>query len=242
MNAESFILDNWSEKEYSRLVKYLRKEAEDEYRQFSEKLIPDCKNILGVRIPKLRALAKYISKGNWREYIKICKNNTFEEIVLKGAVISLVQVNFEEFLKLVKEYVPLVDNWAICDYFCSGLKQIKKYKKEFLPEIIGFLESENPWIKRVGLVLLKVGYVDEEYVSEVLTLAEKTICEHYYVQMAHAWLVAECYTKFPQITHSYLEKCKLNGEILNKAVQKIRDSYRVNNEWKEKVVTFRRKN
>ncbi len=242
MKAESFILDNWSEKEYSRLVKYLNKEAEDEYRQFSQGLIPDCKNILGVRMPKLRELAKYISKGNWREYITFCKSGTFEEIVLKGAVIGLAEVNFEEFLQLVKDYISLVDNWAICDYFCAGLKLVKKYKKELLPEIIGFLESENPWIKRVGLVLLKVAYVDEEYVSKILSLAEKTICEHYYVQMAHAWLVAECYTKFPQITHSYLEKCSLSSEILNKAVQKIRDSYRVNSEWKEKVVIFRRKN
>ena len=242
MKAESFILDNWSDKEYSRLIKYLNKEAEDEYRQFSERLIPDCKNILGVRMPKLREIAKYISQGNWREYIKFSKNDTFEEIVLKGAVIGLAQVNLEEFSQLVKDYIPLVDNWAICDYFCAGLKQIKKYKKEFLPEIISFLESENPWIKRVGIVLLKVAYVDEKYVSEVLKLAEKTICEHYYVQMAHAWLVAECYTNFPQITHSYIEKCSLGSEILNKAVQKIRDSYRVNNEWKEKVNLFRRKN
>ncbi len=242
MKAESFILDNWTEKEYSRLVKYLNKEAEDEYRQFSEKLIPDSKNILGVRMPKLREMAKYISKGNWREYIKICKNDTFEEIVLHGAVIGLAQVNLEEFSQLVKAYIPLVDNWAICDYFCGGLKQVKKYKKEFLPEIISYLESQNPWTKRVGLVILKAFYIDEESVGKVLSLAEKTICEHYYVQMAHAWLVAECYTKFPQITHLYLEKCGLSKEILNKAVQKIRDSYRVSDDWKEKVIIFRRKN
>ena len=242
MKAESFILDNWSEKEYSRLVKYLSKEAEDEYRQFSERLIPDCKNILGVRMPKLRKIAKYISKGNWREYIKFCKDSTFEETVLKGAVIGLAEVNFEEFSQLVNEYLSLIDNWAICDFFCGGLKQIKKYKKEFLTDIISFLEAENPWIKRAGLVFLKACYTDEEYVSEVLSLAEKTICEHYYVQMAHAWLLAECYTKFPQITHLYLERCSLSSEILNKTVQKIRDSYRVNNTWKEKVTIFRRKN
>ena len=94
----------------------------------------------------------------------------------------------------------------------------------------------------MGIVLLKVAYVDEKYVSKVLKLAEKTIGKHYYVQMAHAWLIAECYTIFPQITHSYLKKCSLSSEILNKAIQKIRDSYRVNNEWKEKVTVFRIKN
>lgn len=242
MKAESFILDNWTEKEYSRLVKHLHKEAEEEYRQFSEKLIPDCKNILGVRMPKLRELAKYISKGNWREYLKICKNDTFEEIALRGAVTGLVQVGFAEFLQRVKSYIPVVDNWAICDYFCGNLKLVKKYKKEFLPEVTGFLQSDNPWTKRVGLVILKAYYIDEEYISEVLKLAETTICEHYYVQMAHAWLIAECYTKFPQKTYLYLEKCTLGADILNKAVQKIKDSYRVNKEWKEKVAIFRRKN
>ena len=242
MIAQDFRLDNWRDKDYDRLVKYLKELSEEEYRQFSSKLIPGCDNIMGVRIPKIRALAKMISQGNWREYLSVASSGSFEEIALKGAVIGYIAVNFDELLALVDAYVKLIDNWAICDYFCGGLKRIKKFEKEFLPYIEKYLTSENPWICRVGIVLLKTYYVKEENVFNVLKLAETTEHEHYYVHMAQAWLIAECYTKFPELTYSYLEKSSFCEVVLNKAVQKIKDSYRISEIWKEKALVFCRKN
>ena len=196
---------------------------------------------MGVRVPKLRALGKQISQGCWREYLQLCKTETFEEIVLQGIVIGLVPVSFQELCILSDGYVSLVKNWAVCDYFCAGLKRVKKYREEFLPQIFNYLVSENPWMKRVALVLLRTYYVTEEYVEKLPVWAERTVCGHYYVQMAHAWLLAECYTKFPKETYQYLKNCCLETEILNKTVQKIRDSYRISNEWKELATVFRRK-
>ena len=242
MVVQDFRRDNWTKKDYERLVKYLNQLSEEEYRQFSSKLIPGCDKILGVRMPKIRTLAKMIAQGNWREYLSLTQTDTFEEIALKGAVIGLVAVNFDEMTELVDAYVKLVSNWAICDYFCGGLKRIKKFEKEFLPYIEKYLTSENPWICRVGIVLLKTYYVKEENVFNVLKLAETAEHEHYYVHMAQAWLVAECYTKFPELTYSYLEKSSFSADVLNKAVQKIKDSYRVDKKWKEKALVFCRKN
>ena len=111
-----------------------------------------------------------------------------------------------------------------------------------MPVIEGYLKSENPWICRVGIVLLKTYYVKEENVLQILKLAETYKHEHYYVHMAQAWLIAECYTKFPELTYSYLEKSSFCAEVLNKAVQKIKDSYRVSETWKEKALIFCRKN
>lgn len=241
MKAEDFTLDQWSKKEYGRLLKYLRAEAEDEYRQFHSRLIPDCGEMLGVRMPKLRALGKRIVQGNWREYLNVCQNGIFEERVLRGIVIGLAPVNFDELRALADGYIPLINNWALCDYFCSGLKRVKKFEKEFLPNVREYLASDSPWYRRAGLVFLRGYYVKKEYLDDIFSWAEQTVCEHYYVQMAHAWLIAECYTKFPEETYAYLTGCCLNQEILNKAVQKIRDSYRVDEIWKERALVFRRK-
>ena len=241
MIVQDFRLDNWKDKDYDRLVKYLKQLAEEEYRQFSSKLIPGCDNIMGVRIPKIRVLAKVISQGNWREYLSVSTSDSFEEIALKGAVIGYATVNFDELLALVDSYVKLIDNWAICDYFCVGLKRVKKFENEFLPVIEGYLKSENPWICRVGIVLLKTYYVKEECVFNVLKLAEAAKHQHYYVHMAQAWLIAECYTKFPELTYSYLEKSSFCAEVLSKATQKIKDSYRISKTWKEKALIFCRK-
>lgn len=242
MIVQDFRLDNWKDKDYERLVKYLKQLAEEEYRQFSSKLIPGCDNIMGVRIPKIRALAKMISQGDWREYLSVSTADSFEEIALKGAVIGNISVNFDELLALVDAYVNLVDNWAICDYFCAGLKRVKNFENEFLPVIERYIKSENPWICRVGIVLLKTYFVKEEYILHILKIAESAKHEHYYVHMAQAWLITECYTQFPEQTFSYLEKSYFCEEVLNKAVQKIKDSYRISETWKEKSLAFCRKN
>ena len=241
MHQESFTLDHWTEKDYRHLVRLLEQKAEEEYRQFSARLIPGGEPILGVRMPALRALGKQISQGAWREYLTLCKTDTFEEIVLKGIVIGLAPACLEELRDLTDGYVPLITNWAACDYFWCGLKRVKKYREDFLPKIQEYLVSENPWAKRTGLVLLRSHYVTEAHAEKIPLWAERSICGHYYVQMAHAWLLAECYTKFPQQTYRYLQNCRLEADILNKMVQKIRDSNRVSEEWKEKATAFRRK-
>lgn len=241
MRQDGYTLDCWTERDYKSLMSFLRRNAEEGYRQFSEKLIPESEPILGVKKPFLRMVGKQISQGNWREYLTFCRNDTFEEIVLQGIVIGLAPVNFDELCTLCDAYIPLIKNWAACDFFCCGLKRVKKFRKGFLPKIQAYLISENPWERRVALVLLRAHYMTEEYVEQLLVWAQESVCEHYYVQMAHAWLLAKCYTKYPEQTYQYLKDCCLGPEILNKAVQKIRDSYRVSEEWKEKATIFRRK-
>lgn len=240
MKRESFVLDHWTEKDYGGLVKFLKGQADEAYRQFNEKLIPESEPIFGVRMPLLRKLGKQISQGNYEEYLALCKNDSFEEIVLRGIVIGLLPVGFEELCALTDEYIPAVKNWASCDYFCGGLKRVKKFRKEFLPKIQKYLVSGNPWERRVGLVLLRAHYVTEEYIDRILVSAQSSLCEHYYVQMAHAWLIAECYTKFPERTYRYLQNAGLSSDVLSKAIQKIRDSYRVDAEWKEKASLLKR--
>ncbi len=241
MKPEDFTLDHWDGKQYSRLVKYLQQESEEEYRQFQEKLIPGAERILGVRMPKLRTLGKRIAQGNWRGFLDVCQDKSFEETVLCGAVIGAAPVSLQELCKMSDEYVQHIDNWATCDYFCSGLRRLKKWDRDFLPNVHKYLASDQPWIRRAGLVLLRGYYVKAEYIGDIFQWAEQTVCEHYYVQMAHAWLLAECYTKFPKETAAYLEECELLDSIINKTVQKIRDSYRVDPVWKERANAFQRK-
>ena len=62
----------------------------------------------------------------------------------------------------------------------------------------------------------------------------------YYVQMAAAWLLSVCYVKFPERTERFLEKNDLDDFTQNKAIQKIRESYRVSKEDKERLNRLKR--
>ena len=63
--------------------------AEKDYKEFSSALIPGCGNMLGVRLPELKKLAKRLVKENiaWRELL-VGDDIYFEEVMLRGYIIS----------------------------------------------------------------------------------------------------------------------------------------------------------
>ena len=65
----------------------LRDEAEEDYARFSSKLNPGKEGIIGVRVPKVRALAKTIIKDDWETYLED-DPECYEEELLKGLVIA----------------------------------------------------------------------------------------------------------------------------------------------------------
>lgn len=65
--------------------------ADKKYQKFSAKLLPNVDNIIGVRLPILRKLAKEIAKGDWRMYMATAENEYFEEVMLRGLVIGYVK-------------------------------------------------------------------------------------------------------------------------------------------------------
>jgi len=224
-------LTHWTATDYDHFLDDLKTLAEEDYRKFHEKIINANNNLLGVRVPKLREISKQIAKGNVTEYIKVCKNNYTEETMLRGFVIANAPLDYFHFQMETDDFVKLVDNWAICDTFCSSLKKpIAKNREEFFQHINIYLLSPNPWIVRVGLISMLSNYMDEEHISKILTRCDRVKQDDYYVQMAQAWLLATAIGKFPEQTKKYLRRHHLSKSVLKKASQKARDSKRVSPE------------
>lgn len=102
------------------------------YKEFHGSLCPDMDNIIGVRIPKLREYAKELYKSNKLEDIKI-GDKYYEELVIQGMLIGFqTKAPIEEAIKQVKEFVPKINSWAVCDTFCAGLKITKNIKLKCL--------------------------------------------------------------------------------------------------------------
>ena len=202
----------------------LLEEAAKDYKKFSETLIPGAQNILGVRLPKLRQIAKEIVKNPPAHW-----GDSHEEIMLQGMVIGLLKDNLEIILQHVKDFIPKITNWAVCDTFCTGLKFTLKNKPLVWEFIQPYLDSDKEFAVRFGVVMLLAYFIDNEYIDEVLQKCDE-ICateREYYIKMAVAWAVSVCYVKFPEKTHKYLENCCLEPWTYNKSIQKIRESFRV---------------
>ena len=113
------------------ITENIRKElqtlVDSKYQEFHSALVPGTENILGVRIPQLRVMAKEIAKrDDWRIFIEATDTKFYEEAMLQGMVIGRSKTALDEQMKYVKRFVPRIDNWAVCDIFCGELKTAVK--------------------------------------------------------------------------------------------------------------------
>lgn len=221
------------------MIQDIRKElfslADEKYKEFHGGLCPGVNNIIGVRVPALRSLAKKIIKEDWRKYLKEAEDQYYEEVMLQGMVIGLAKMDIEERLTYLAGFIPKIDNWAVCDVTCAGLKSTAKNLKKVWEFLQKYLNSDKEFEVRFAVVMILDYYIQEEYIDIVFEKLDSVHHEAYYVKMAVAWAVSICYIKYPEKTYSYLESCKLDNFTFNKAIQKIRESYRVPKEDKENL-------
>lgn len=209
--------------------------SEDEYRNFHSKLCPNTENILGVRLPLLRNMAKDLAKNNWEAYLNNPYNEYYEEIMIEGLTIGYIKTDINTRLKYIKRFIPKIDNWAICDSFCNNLKFTKKNLNEVWEFISTYLSSNKEFELRFAIVMMLHYYINEEYIDRVLHILNDINHEGYYVKMAVAWAISFAYIKFPHKTLVFLKNNNLDSFTYNKSLQKIIESTRVSKEDKDLI-------
>lgn len=217
-------------------------ESEKDFQKFSAFLIPNINNVLGVRLPKLRKIAKEIYKnGDWQEFINLSDFEYMEETMLKGMIIGLVKQPPPKILELVRNFIPEIDNWSVCDCFCSGLKFVKDNKELVWNFIQPYFKSKNEYDIRFAYVILLSYYIDINFIDKALKIIDGFKDERYYTKMAVAWALSICYIKFPEKTLEYLKISKLDNWTYNKGIQKICESLRVDKSTKTMLKSMKKK-
>lgn len=207
----------------------LLKMQDEKYKNFHSGLCPGVNNIIGIRIPVLRDYAKKI-KG--QVDISAISNDYYEEVMLKGMLIGLEKkLDFEK----ISNFIPLINNWAVCDTFCAGLKQIKNNKEKMWLFLQNYINSKKEFEVRFAVVTILDFYIDEQYIDRVLKLLKTVKHEGYYAKMAVAWAYSFCFIKFFEKTKNEFEsfdKNNIDKFIYNKSIQKSIESYRLTKEQK----------
>lgn len=99
-----------------------------------------------------------------------------------------------------------------------------------------YILSEDPFIRRWGYVLF-ISKLCKGHAEALLPLMRND--NHYYVQMAESWLIAELAVHEPEAVYEWFQRNDLTYPINGKAIQKICDSFRIPDEWKEKYKQLR---
>ncbi len=229
---------DWTEESYRTFTNYLKSISLEKTREFNKKIIRTQYEITGIKVPVLKDLAKKIGHTDYKQYLSH-EPITYEEVMLQGLVIARIKEE-EDFHSYFKEYIKRVDDWSLCDTFCNSIKIVRQYKKKYWKEACHLALSNQEFISRIGFVLILNHFLQKEHIMEIFSLLDEKQTEKYYVNMAQAWLICELYIHYPQETLNYIKKNKLNVFTHNKAISKIRDSYRISKFEKEDLNTFKR--
>ncbi len=210
-----------------------------EYREFQIKLVPNMSSevMIGVRTPDMRRIAKEVFNSDERDaFLKELPHKYYEENLVHFFLIAMIK-NFDECVKAVDEFLPYVDCWPVSDQ--ATPKCFKKNHEKLLPYIKKWIASDHVYTARFGIRMLMNEFLEDDFKEEYLELVASKRGEDYYLKMMVAWYFATALAKRYDESVKYIEEKKLDNWVLKKAIQKAVESYRVTDEHKEYLKTFR---
>ena len=137
------------------------------YRAFNSSLIPNIEKqtIIGVRVPEVRKLAKKLfAEIDCFRYFNILPHGYFEENLLHAFMIEKIN-DFDICIKAAEDFLPYIDNWAVCDSFFPPV--FKKQKEKLLPRIPRLIKMMRAWYFATALA--------KQYESAIVYIKENRL-------------------------------------------------------------------
>lgn len=230
------------------------------------------RRVLGLHSPDIKQVAKRLSQEGCRVIMPddthcFCSNGVevircfervpdevlcYEETVIWGYLINLAKCSLDERLSMLAHYVPVLDNWAVCDSYCAHSKWMARADKESLWNFLQpWFRSEREFEVRFAVVVAMCYFLHKEWLESVFKQLDslnfdriksryKTVkgkpkvaqqgvvqgMEPYYVRMGVAWLLATALCKYPEQTRSFVRSSNLPVDVIKLYVRKARESFR----------------
>ena len=230
------------------------------------------RRVVGLHSPEIKAVSKRLSREGGEVVLsdgvrQNCANGAevisafeavpseslcYEETVIWGYLINLEKCSLDERLAMLTRYVPVMDNWAVCDSYCAHAKWMVRADKAALWAFLErWFNSEREFEVRFAVVVAMCYFLNEVWLGRVFARLNslnfdhikskyKTVkgkpkvaqqgtvqgAEPYYVRMGVAWLLATALAKFPDQTRAFVRSSNLPEDVVKLYIRKVRESFR----------------
>lgn len=202
--------------------------------------------IMGLHIPDMKAVARSLASTQSpetliAEFESSAESLKYEEVMVWGFVLNKVKIPLERRLEHLQKFVEIIDNWAVCDSFCSDSKWADRLKGEDRDRLWalldGYFASHKEFEVRFAVVFSMCHFLNEEWLDKVferirsidfgkISSEYKDLKPPYYVRMGVAWLLATALAKFPDRTRAFANTSPCPEDVLKLYVRKARESFR----------------
>ena len=137
-------------------------------------------------------------------------------------------VGLEERLELLRAFVPLIDNWSVCDSCCATYKFVREELAETWQFLQPYVSSLHEYEARFGIVMLINHFAkNAAWAEHVMEALHRVRATQYYATMAAGWCLCELYIQHRHLAHrTPPPHSTLRADIADVALRKIRESHR----------------
>jgi len=211
------------------------------FRDFTMRGTPGAENVIGVRVPEVRQIAKGLCRDDFKSYLAAEPKDYLEELLLHGIIVAQAKMELDSRFDYMAKFIPRISNWLVCDVVANSFKIKSGQEAGYWEFLVQYFGSEDEFAVRFMLVMMLDHFLKGSYAAEALAVADAVKHPGYYVEMAKAWLVAEALVKDREVAMSFIHDNHLSDFAFNKAIQKARESYRVCAADKELLLKLKRK-
>ncbi len=188
--------------------------------------------VQGVRLPRLRALAKRLALENGLsfQHRPLPRRAYFEEVMIAGMLPGYVHgSSLTERITAIEKVLPQLNNWSLCDSCCTTYRFAAAAREECYDWLRGHALSQGEWTRRFGVVMLLMHYVpDAAWAARVAKLLPQVPAGGYYADMAVAWCACEIALRHPDFAPALLAEGNLPANARRLSLRKLRESQRRN--------------
>lgn len=214
------------------------------YKEYTGKINPAVpqEKVIGIRIPKLRQLAKKLLKEaktddtQIRIFMAGLPHKYFEENLLHAILLSEMQ-DFDQLIEDVERFLPYVEDWGTCDTISP--KIFAQHTKELEPLAFKWLKDSHPYTIRFGICVFMSYFLGDLFKTDQADAITAIRSDEYYVNMMTAWYFATALAFNYDEVVPYLETQHLDDWTHNKAIQKAVESRRITPEQKAYLKSLR---
>lgn len=228
----------WRSSDRSMLLAYLKSFEQANKVDWSRRILNTKMPLLAMPTKTIDQMAKEIHKGNFLSFLDLHIDDYYESIAIQGKLICKIN-DFDVMRRYLDRYATVMENWAHVDLLSFDINQ--NNQTQFIDLAHTYRTSTQPFIRRLSLMILFQMVKDPQILPTIYNAIEALKDEdEYYVIMMAGWLLSECIIQHKTPTLSFIQNTELNPKIVNKGIQKCRESLRLSKAEKDELLIYKR--
>ena len=229
----------WTKEDIEPFLTYLRSFQRKEKEAWARKILNTKLDLLVIPTKTMHQITDDIYQGNFKSFLDLQIFDCYESIAIYGLLMTRIKP-FHDMKPYVNIYTHVMENWAHCDLLSFHITD--QDQKEYLLLSKELLNDEKHFARRLSLFILFQCIKDPSVLPIVFQSLEMLIDEkEYYVIMMAGWLLSECIIKYKHESLAFITtSMKLNKKILNKGIQKCRESRRLTQIEKDELLQYKK--